>query len=318
MVTARRDQEVVGGSVGIIALRVSYPLIPGNVINASTYDFPVQFAFVDADVSDVLAGSPGLLAPLLAAAQRLETRGVGAVFGSCGTFGTYQIEIASAIGLPVFMSVLTIVPWLLQSLPKDARLGILAASSKPLSPRLASACGITDASRLVTVGADSAPEFRRLLQMEPSFDAGRLGDQIMELVARTQSAADDIAAWVIQCSDLPPYAHRIQRLTDVPVFDLPEVIRWVQRCTCGGRSAVIFEAETPDDRADVFVRPGLILILRIRFSQQRNQPGRQVRCLRRTDTGCHRITLANAQVGMRHRAVHVDVFTLLETHGLVI
>ena len=40
-------QQVAGYSVGIMYIEnVNYPLIPGNVVNAYTYDFPVRMMAV--------------------------------------------------------------------------------------------------------------------------------------------------------------------------------------------------------------------------------------------------------------------------------
>jgi hypothetical protein len=40
-----------------------------------------------------------------------------------------------------------------------------------------------------------------------------------------------IAAFLLQCSDLPPFGPDIQSATGLPVFDMTLLIRWLQEAT---------------------------------------------------------------------------------------
>src|SRR5262249_20126592 len=98
-------QMIGGHAVGIIVLNVGYPLIPGNVANATTYPFPVRFKVVEgADIPSLLAGERRLLEPSLRAAEELVTDGCRAIVGACGYFARFQSEMAEALSVPVFTS----------------------------------------------------------------------------------------------------------------------------------------------------------------------------------------------------------------------
>src|SRR5215207_980151 len=56
-VIRQRPGQMIGGhAVGIIVLNVGYPLIPGNVANATTFPFPVRYRVIEgADIPRLLA-----------------------------------------------------------------------------------------------------------------------------------------------------------------------------------------------------------------------------------------------------------------------
>jgi len=54
-----QGQAVAGGAVGILVLDLWYPYLPGNVANASTYDFPVFFKVLSGStIPQVLKADP--------------------------------------------------------------------------------------------------------------------------------------------------------------------------------------------------------------------------------------------------------------------
>lgn len=227
LLVTRRGRGVAGYAVGVLVIDTRYPLVPGNVANASTFDFPVLYEVLDISVDEILRAGPELVDRVIAGARRLEERGVRAIVGACGTLANYQDALTAAVDVPVFASILTQVPFLLRALPARRRLGVLAATDGLLTDSVRRQCGITDPSRLAVFGADQVPEFRRLLRGEPSFDHGRLEAELLEQMDRFAEQHPDLGALLIQCSDLPPYAAALQARLGLPVFDLPGLMRWV-------------------------------------------------------------------------------------------
>lgn len=46
-----------GYAIGIIAVNLIYPKLPGNVANATTFDFPVLYEVVDFEIEQLFEGS---------------------------------------------------------------------------------------------------------------------------------------------------------------------------------------------------------------------------------------------------------------------
>ena len=57
-----KGQAVAGSAIGILVLDLWYPYMPGNVANASTYNFPVQYKILSGStIPQILSADPTLL-----------------------------------------------------------------------------------------------------------------------------------------------------------------------------------------------------------------------------------------------------------------
>lgn len=73
---ARPCQSSYGEAIGILLLDSFTPFIPGDVANATTYDFPVRFRKVEGlTTKRVLGKDPATFEPLLEAAEDLAGQG---------------------------------------------------------------------------------------------------------------------------------------------------------------------------------------------------------------------------------------------------
>jgi hypothetical protein len=227
-IVARRGQSISGQAIGIVVIDTCYPLVPGNVANATTFDFPVMYKVLKGiDISQILRGDPAILRPLVDGARELAQQGARAIVGACGSFANFQKEVAAALDVPTFLSVMLQVPLIVQGLRPDQKLGILAASASALTPHVFEQCNITDPSRLVITEARNLPEFQNLLGCTGRLNSHVLQGQVVELVRRFVEDHPEIGAVLIQCSDLPPYAWAIQNAVQLPVYDMNSLINWV-------------------------------------------------------------------------------------------
>ena len=141
-IVMRKGQNVAGYSVGILYLdNVWYPLVPGNVVNACTYDFPVRMKAVPGlDTPKLHSGDPAIFGTLLEAAKALEQEGVRAISAACGFFGHFHTQLAEAMDLPVALSSLVQVPWILTTLKRTQKIGVLTANASVIQP--SKHCGV--------------------------------------------------------------------------------------------------------------------------------------------------------------------------------
>ena len=82
-----------GQALGIIAVDLDYPKVPGNVVNATTYDFPVLYEMVSFEIEQLFAGDPTIKQQVVEAAKKLEAEGVRAIIGACGYFAHFQKDV---------------------------------------------------------------------------------------------------------------------------------------------------------------------------------------------------------------------------------
>src|SRR5262245_63420084 len=110
----RGGVNLYGFSVGILVLDTQFPRIPGDIGNATTFDFPVRYHRVVGATSDAVVrqGARTLLPLFVEGARFLEREGVRAISTSCGFLAKFQREMAAAVSIPVFTSSLMLVPLL--------------------------------------------------------------------------------------------------------------------------------------------------------------------------------------------------------------
>jgi hypothetical protein len=222
-------QMMAGHAIGILLLNTGYPILPGNVANASTYGYPVRFKVVEgADSPRLLGGDPTLLEPVLAAAHELVRDGCRAIVGACGYFARFQRELAEALPVPVFLSSLCQVPMLLGALQPQQRLGIICANERSLDRPMLAAVGIPEDAPIVVAGMEHSPGFRgAILEDQGWMDLEQVRDEVVGVAVRLVTDHPEIGALLLECSDLPPYAKQIQDATALPVWDYVTLIDWI-------------------------------------------------------------------------------------------
>ncbi len=97
-------KNIYGFPIGILMLSSRLPRIPGDMGNATTWNFPVLYKVVkEASPHKVVReGDPALLTPFINAAKELEQEGVRAITTNCGFLAMFQKEMAAAVNVPVF------------------------------------------------------------------------------------------------------------------------------------------------------------------------------------------------------------------------
>jgi len=223
-----KGQAIAGNAIGILVLDLWYPYLPGNVANASTYNFPVHYKILKgSSIPEILSADPALLDLIVEGGRELEKQGVRAIIGACGYFGNYQKETAAILDVPVFLSSLLQVPTITRGLRQNQKVGIICAVADSLTPKLLSQCGVDDLSDIVIAGAQDLPEFQNIVQCTGHFNSYKIEQQLVDLAKQLVANYPDIGAILLECSDMPPYAWAIQNAVRLPVFDFTTLINWV-------------------------------------------------------------------------------------------
>jgi hypothetical protein len=226
-------QSVAGYPIGIIALELFYPLLPGNVVNPWTYTFPVRIKVVKgATIDRIFHNDPTLLDDFIEAGEELVEDGVRALTGACGFFANYQKELAEHFSIPVAMSSLLQVPWIKATLKKDEKVGIITANSPAITPHVLESVGIMHDSTIVIKGLQNLSQWKPLVDREDNgFNNTILTKEIVDAAVEL-CKEDNIGAILIECSDIPPYASAIQKAVNLPVFDYITMINWLYNAVC--------------------------------------------------------------------------------------
>lgn len=226
----RRSQSWYGEQIGILILDAAYPCIPGNVGNATTYDYPVRFQEVrGASIERLLnQRDPALEEAFVEAAVELRDRGVRAITGACGFMAYFQEEVAAAVDVPVFLSSLMQIPFMHALC--GGSVGIITADASRLTQRHFSACSVPGDIPLAIAGMEGQREFREaILEEKGTLDSAEIEREVIEVASELVAQHPQVRSILLECSDLPPYAHAVQAATGRPVFDFVTMINYVQQ-----------------------------------------------------------------------------------------
>jgi aspartate/glutamate racemase len=222
------EQAWYGESIGILILDASYPCVPGNVGNASTFTFPVRYEKVQGASIDRLLNQqdPQLAAFFVRAARNLQNSGVKAITGACGFMALFQQEVAASVDIPVFLSSLLQIPFIYQITGK--KIGIITANASCLTQKHFEAVGMPEGLPIAIAGMENQSEFREaILEEKGTLDSCKIEEEAVSVARELATDNPDIGAVLLECSDLPPYAEAVQRAVKLPVFDFITMINYI-------------------------------------------------------------------------------------------
>jgi hypothetical protein len=225
-----------GEAIGILMFdERRYPMIPGNVGNASTYDFPVRLKVVEGlnwyppPEDDWGEPPPPEVGLLVDAARELEREGVRAIVTCCGFFSVMQETLAKAVDIPVFTSPLILLPMLLRTITPSKSIAVYTASKPHLTEGFIRAGGVADLQRIRLFGAEDSSEFRatHMGGTRTDLDVELLQRQIVDIAARFAADYPDVGMILLECTTFPSFSAGIQQRTGLPVVDYIGMINFV-------------------------------------------------------------------------------------------
>ena len=226
-----------GYRLGIIMLDMGAPLIPGNVGNAMSYDFPVKYKVLEGVPSDWWADEIGAdetrCQAFIKAAKELEAEGCKAITSGCGFFAIYQKEVAAAVNIPVFMSPLLMVPMVSKMLGNSDRdrVAILTAGGEHLKGDFLTNVGIDESVKYVVRGLQNTEEFWNVHVTcdKETINPEKMQAEVVKVATDLVAEYPDVGCFVFECSDIPPFAREVVRATGRPVFDYISLAHLVGR-----------------------------------------------------------------------------------------
>lgn len=221
-------RPVHGTMIGVIVLDTGFHRLPGDVANAATWDFPVQFRVVrGVRPQDVIEGDPEeTLHAFREAIDDLVATGVSGITTSCGFLAAVHPHLRRYSPVPIATSSLMQIPLVLSLLPEDQTVGIIVSDRKALQDR-----------HFLNVGAPlglplgELPENgvirSHMRDNAPLADHAAQEREVLEVVAEMLARTPSIGAIVSECANLPPHSAAIQREFGLPVHDVVTLVSWL-------------------------------------------------------------------------------------------
>ncbi len=206
-------------------LDTRFPRIVGDIGNPVTFDHPVRYATV-AGASPrrvVRDHDPSLLVPFIDAGRSLVRAGVHAITTSCGFLVLFQRELQDALAIPVWTSSLLLLPEIQATLVPGRVTGVVTVDADALTPghlRCARAPDDTPVEGL----AEGCPFQRTLLEDQAELDVAAARKATVAAAVRLVDRRPDVAAIVLECTNMAPYAQAVRAATGLPVVDITTLV----------------------------------------------------------------------------------------------
>ncbi len=232
------DSEVIGilrwekGCVprGLLQLEK----LKGNSTNPDSFQFPVKYTYVKGANVHTILEEPcyDVLKTMIREAQKMENDGIRAITTSCGFNAIFQREIAESVNIPVFTSSLMQIPLVQNMIGKQKKVGVITARRSALSKKHLQNAGIEHFNSIVIEGLDET-EWRKIhSKPEDDLNIAKLEDEIYKM-ANSMMIEFDIGAFILECTDLPPFAAGIRKTTGRPVFDFVTLTNYAYQAVYG-------------------------------------------------------------------------------------
>ena len=216
--------------LGVVLLNTRFPRLAGDIGNPESFPFPVVYRRVEAaTVASVVregAVAEEAAQALISAAKALaEDEGASLIATSCGFLGALQERLQEAVPVPVIASAFALLPFLRQVYGEAATIGVLTFDSRRLSA--AHFGPWSDAGTLVE-GIEGGRELHRVIAGDlPTLDREAAEAEVCAAGRRILARDPEVAAILLECTNLSPYRRALADATGRPVYDLNQAIAWI-------------------------------------------------------------------------------------------
>lgn len=206
--------------------------LKGNSTNPDTYGFPVLIERIPGACSRTIIKEPDpeVLDRMIETARRMESEGVRCITTSCGFNAIFQREISRSISIPFFSSSLLQIPFLKAMFGQDRPIIVLTASKESLKPEHFEATGTCSLDHLPVYGMrEECEQWGRMKDFDAEIDLDLLTRQFVEIAVRALQENPSAAAFLFECTDMPPLSSYVRKATGLPVFDFVTMAQYVYR-----------------------------------------------------------------------------------------
>jgi len=203
--------------LGLLMLQTRFPRPVGDIGHPGSFDFPVRYRVVEGARPDRVVRArddEALFERFVEAGLELVHEGAQALGTSCGFLARWQGRLQQALPVPVWTSALLKLPEL-----APLRCGVITIEAASLTPDHFLAVGADPSTPVEGITPGSALH-RTLLQDLPTLDEDEARQQVLAAGRRLLAREPGLQAFVLECTNLPPYAPDLRAATGLPVHDV--------------------------------------------------------------------------------------------------
>ncbi|MGJ8617486.1 MAG: aspartate/glutamate racemase family protein [Sulfitobacter sp.] len=219
----RRDEEA---RLGVLMLETQFPRILGDVGNADTWPFPVQYTIVPGATPEAIVcdDMEPFVQAFINAGRGLVAAGCTGIATTCGFLSLIRPRLAAALDVPVAASALEQVAQVQAMLPPDQTVGILTISASTLTSAHLRAAGVQTGCPIQ--GTDGSSFSKSILGNLTTLDVPAARQDMVQAAQDLIARHPNVGAIVLECTNMVPYAPDIAQATGRPVYSIYTYLSW--------------------------------------------------------------------------------------------
>ncbi len=206
---------------------VQLETLPGNSTNPATYPYPVRFCRIAGATTETVLENPSrdVLRNMIETARQLVAEGVRVITTSCGFNAIFQNELREATGAAIYTSSLLQVPFVRRTLRSEKKIAVVTAKKSALRDAHLRAVGIEPGMNVEVFGLESCAEWNKIFTApEEDVDLARIEEEVTGTATGAVETHPAVGAFVLECTDLPPFSAAIRQKTGLPVYDFTTMV----------------------------------------------------------------------------------------------
>ncbi len=195
--------------------------LPGNSTNPETFEFPLKYCRIKGANIHTIIEKPcqNVLQTMIGEARKMTEQGIRAITTSCGFNAVFQRELADSVNVPVFTSSLMQIPLVRNMIGGQQSVGVITAKKSALTEKHLGSVGIENQLSIYIEGLEACAEWDKIFSSpNEDIDISMVENDVVNVACSMMKMAD-IGAFILECTDLPPFANSIRKVTGCPVFD---------------------------------------------------------------------------------------------------
>ena len=222
-----KTKKSAAASLGVIRLDYDYPPAPGDIDHPDSFSCDVYYKVV-----------PGLTFEMCQKGKitdevkerfeesikwLVQEKKVKGITGDCGFMMNFQSLARNITKIPVFMSSLCQLPAVTCGYAQKEQMIIMTANGKSLEPMrdlIRDECGVdTQDKRYNIVGCEDVPHFGEAVAKGEKVKVEDATSWIVRKAVHALFKYPKSRAFLLECTELPPYSDAIRFYTGLPVYD---------------------------------------------------------------------------------------------------
>ena len=223
----KKKSKSAAACLGVIRLDYDYEAAPGDIDCAKSFDCDVYYKVVPGLTFEMCQS--GEMTPEVEERFREsikwleEEKKVKGITGDCGFMMYFQSIARNVTKLPIFMSSLCQLPAVTCGYAEHEQMIIMTAngeSLKPMRDLIRDECGVdTQDKRYNIVGCEDVPHFGDEVAEGKKVNTKLATPGIVKLAKEALKKYPKSRAFLLECTELPPYSDAIRASTGLPVYD---------------------------------------------------------------------------------------------------